>query len=122
MTLEEAQLAKYRRLASVTGLGSGMRVLEIGSGWGGFAAFAAEEIGCQVTTITVSKEQAAWAERLVAERGLTDRVTVRLQDFLATTGSFDAVVSIEMLESVPPARWPEFFRVVHDRLEPGGRA
>jgi cyclopropane-fatty-acyl-phospholipid synthase len=122
MTLEEAQLAKYRRLASVTGLEPGMRVLEIGSGWGGFAAFAAEEIGCQVTTITVSKEQAAWVERLVAERGLTDRVTVRLEDFLATTGSFDAVASIEMLESVSAARWPEFFRVVHDRLEPGGRA
>jgi cyclopropane-fatty-acyl-phospholipid synthase len=122
MTLEEAQLAKYQRLASVTGLEPGMRVLEIGSGWGGFAVFAAEELGCQVTTITVSKEQAAWVDQLIARRGLTDRIAVRLEDFLATTGSFDAVVSIEMIESIPSARWPEFFRVVPDRLRPGRRA
>ena len=122
MTLEEAQLAKYRRIADVTGLRPGMRVLEIGSGWGGFAAFAANEIGCHVTTITVSKEQAAWVERMAAERRLRDRVAVRLEDFEVTTGSFDAVVSIEMIESIPAWRWPAFFRTVHDRLEPGGRA
>ena len=122
MTLEEAQVAKYRRIADVTGLRPGMRVLEIGSGWGGFAAFAANEIGCHVTTITVSKEQAAWVERMAAERRLRDRVAVRLEDFEVTTGSFDAVVSIEMIESIPAWRWPAFFRTVHDRLEPGGRA
>ena len=122
MTLEEAQGAKYRRIADVTGLRPGMRVLEIGSGWGGFAAFAANEIGCHVTTITVSKEQAAWVERMTAERRLRDRVAVRLEDFEVTTGSFDAVISIEMIESIPAWRWPAFFRTVHDRLEPGGRA
>jgi cyclopropane-fatty-acyl-phospholipid synthase len=122
ITLEEAQLAKYRRIADVTGLGPGMRVLEIGSGWGGFAAFAADEIGCHVTTITVSKEQAAWVEQVAAERHLGDRITVRLEDFEVTTGSFDAVISIEMIESIQAWRWPAFFRTVHDRLEPGGRA
>jgi len=122
MTLEEAQLAKYRRIADITGLRPGMRVLEIGSGWGGFAAFAADEIGCQITTITVSKEQAAWVEQMAAERHLGDRITVRLEDFEMTTGSFDAAISIEMIESIPAWRWPSFFRTVHDRLEPGGRA
>ena len=122
MTLEEAQLEKYRRIAEAIGLRPGMRVLEIGSGWGGFAGYAAEELGCHVTTVTVSREQAAWVEQLIAERGLGDRITVRLEDFLATSGSFDAVVSIEMIESIPASRWSEFFRVVHDRLEPGGMA
>ena len=122
MTLEEAQVAKYRRIADATSLRPGMRVLEIGSGWGGFAAFAAGEIGCHVTTITVSKEQAAWVEQLAAKRHLGDRVTVRLEDLEVTTGSFDAVISIEMIESIPASRWPAFFRTVHDRLEPGGRA
>ena len=122
MTLEEAQLEKYRRIAEVTGLRPGMRVLEIGSGWGGFAVYAAGEIGCEVTTITVSREQAAWVERLVDERGLRDLVTVRLEDFQATTGEFEAIVSIEMIESIPSWRWEEFLRVVRDRLEPGGRA
>jgi cyclopropane-fatty-acyl-phospholipid synthase len=122
MTLEEAQLEKYRRIAEITGLEPGMRVLEIGSGWGGFAMYAAGEIGCHITTITVSKEQAAWVERLVDERGLRDLITIRLEDFAATTGSFDAVVSIEMIESIPSSRRPDLFRVVHDRLEPGGKA
>lgn len=122
MTLEEAQAEKYRRIAEATGLRPGMRVLEIGSGWGGFAVYAAEALGCHVTTVTVSKEQAVWVEQLIAERGLRDRITVRLEDFLATSGSFDAVVSIEMIESIPSSRWSEFFRVVHDRLEPGGMA
>ncbi len=122
MTLEDAQREKYRRMAEVTGLQPGMRMLEIGSGWGGFALYAATELGCHITTVTVSKEQAAWVEALIGERGLHDRITVRFEDFLAATGSFDAVVSIEMIESIPSSRWPEFFRVVHDRLEPGGRA
>ena len=87
MTLEEAQLEKYRRIAEVTGLEPGMRVLEIGSGWGGFAVYAAEEIGCQVTTITVSKEQAAWVERLVARaRAHATSITVRLEDFARHDG------------------------------------
>ena len=122
MTLEEAQAEKYRRIAEAIGLRPGMRVLEIGSGWGGFAIYAAEALGCHVTTVTVSREQAAWVEQLIAGRGLSDRVEVRLEDFLITHGSFDAVVSIEMIESIPSARWPGFFRVVHDRLEPGGKA
>jgi len=120
MTLEGAQHEKYRRLAEVTGLREGMRVLEIGSGWGGFAAYAAGELGCSVTTVTVSREQADWVEKLVAELGLNGLVRVRLEDFAETPGSYDAIVSIEMIESIPGSRWPAFFGVLRDRLVPGG--
>jgi cyclopropane-fatty-acyl-phospholipid synthase len=121
MTLEEAQQEKYRRIAAAAGLREGMRVLEVGSGWGGFAVFAAGELGCTVTTVTVSGEQAAWVGKLVAERGLGDRVEVRLEDFSRTPGTYDAIVSIEMIESIPRARWIEYFRALSERLRPGGR-
>lgn len=118
--LEDAQREKYRRLAESTGIRQGSRVLEIGSGWGGFALYAAGELGADVTTVTISKEQAAWVERVVAERGLSDRVHVRLEDFSRTPGLYDAVVSVEMIESIPGTRWPEFFGVLRERLAPGG--
>jgi cyclopropane-fatty-acyl-phospholipid synthase len=120
-TLEEAQQEKYRRIAAAADLRPGMHVLEIGSGWGAFAAYAAGELGCRVTTVTVSREQATWVEERIAERGLGDRVTVRLEDFARTTGTYDAVVSIEMIESIPRPRWPEYFGVLGARLAPGGR-
>jgi cyclopropane-fatty-acyl-phospholipid synthase len=122
MTLEQAQLEKYRRIADLAGLEPGMAILEIGSGWGGFARYAAAERGCDVTTVTVSREQAAYVGKLAAQEGLAAQITVRLEDFAATPGTFDAVVSIEMIESIAPRRWPSFFRAVHDRLAPGGRA
>ena len=122
MTLEEAQHEKIRRLAEITGLREGMRVLEIGSGWGGFATYAAGDLGCEVTTVTVSKEQAHYVEQLVTDRGLGGRVDVRLEDYLQTTGRYDAVISVEMIESIPARRWPGYFRAIHDRLVPGGRA
>ena len=121
MTLEQAQLEKYRRLAAATGIEAGARVLEIGSGWGGFARYLAADIGADVTTVTVSREQATWVEKLMAQEGLSDRVEVRLEDFLETPGTFDAVVSIEMIESIPGNRWPEYFRTLAARLAPGGR-
>ncbi len=121
MTLEDAQRHKYELIAEVARLREGMRVLEIGSGWGGFAVYAAGELGCDVTTVTVSREQAERVEKLVAGRGLHNLVQVRLEDFGDTTGAYDAIVSIEMIESIPGARWPEFFQVLHDRLSSGGR-
>jgi cyclopropane-fatty-acyl-phospholipid synthase len=119
-TLEEAQAEKYRRIAAAAGLTDGMHVLEIGSGWGSFAAYAAGELGCRVTTTTVSKEQAAWVEDLIEARGLEDLVEVRLEDFALTPGAYDAIVSIEMIESIPRSRWPAYFGVLRDRLVPGG--
>ncbi|MEO8477125.1 MAG: cyclopropane-fatty-acyl-phospholipid synthase family protein [Actinomycetota bacterium] len=121
-TLEAAQLEKYRRLAAAADIRQGHRVLEIGSGWGGFAAFLAAEHGADVTTMTVSREQATYVEKLAAEEGLADRLRVELRDFREAEGTFDRVVSIEMIESIPGHRWSEFFGVVGDRLVPGGRA
>ncbi|MEP6477309.1 MAG: cyclopropane-fatty-acyl-phospholipid synthase family protein [Actinomycetota bacterium] len=121
MTLEAAQLAKYRRMAQTADLRSGQRVLEVGSGWGGFALYAAREIGCHVTTITVSREQHLYVAKLVAEQGLADRVDARLEDYADVAGAFDRIVSIEMIESIPGTRWPDYFRRLHGLLAPGGR-
>lgn len=119
-TLEEAQRAKYERIARVTGLRAGERVLEIGSGWGGFAVYAARELGCHVTTITIAQEQHAHVAGLVRREGLNDRIEVRLQDYRQTTGSFDRIVSVEMIESIEEAQWPTYFRRLHDLVVPGG--
>lgn len=120
MTLEEAQREKYRRLAEAAGLRPGDEVLEIGSGWGGFAVYAAEELGCRITATTVSKQQLTYVEKLVAERGLADRIEVRLEDFRDTRGAFDHVVSIEMIESIPRALWDPYFRQLARLTRPGG--
>jgi cyclopropane-fatty-acyl-phospholipid synthase len=120
MTLDEAQLEKYRRLAQAAGLRQGDHVLEIGCGWGGFAVYAAEELGCRVTAITVSREQFDRVVKLVANRGLADRVEPRLEDFRATRGAFDRVVSIEMIESIPQTMWTPYFRQLRDLTKPGG--
>jgi cyclopropane-fatty-acyl-phospholipid synthase len=120
MTLEDAQHEKYRRLADATGIRRGDDVLEIGCGWGGFAVYAAGELDCRVTAITVSSEQRDHVAKLVAERGLADRVDVRLEDFRATTGTFDRVVSIEMIESIPQASWGPYVRQLRERTRPGG--
>jgi len=121
MTLEEAQTQKYARLARATGLARGDHVLDIGCGWGGFATYAAAEIGCRVTAITVSKEQFDHVGKLVAARGLGDLVETRLQDFRDTHGRFDRVVSIEMVESLPRSAWPGYFRRLSELTRPGGR-
>jgi len=120
MTLEEAQREKYRRLGNAMGLRPGEHVLEIGCGWGGFAAYAAGELGCRVTAITVSKEQFDHVGKLMADRGLGDLVETRLQDFRDVEGSFDRIVSIEMVESIPQSLWAPYFRRLHDLSRPGG--
>lgn len=118
--LADAQREKYRRLAAHTGVQPGDRVLEIGSGWGGFAVFLAGELGCHVTTVTISKEQHDHVEKLVVEHGIVDRVDARLQDFRTIGGSFDRIVSVEMMESIPKRAWDPFFRQLRERVEPGG--
>ena len=120
MTLEQAQREKYRRLAEATGLQRGDRVLDIGCGWGGFAMYAAGQLGCHVTAITVSKEQFDHVGKLVAERGLAGMVQTRLQDFRDTEGSFDRIVSVEMIESIPRTMWARYFRSLHDLTRRGG--
>ncbi|MGB3501174.1 MAG: cyclopropane-fatty-acyl-phospholipid synthase family protein [Mesorhizobium sp.] len=120
--LESAQNAKYRALARDTGIGPNDHVLEIGCGWGGFAEFAAREIGCKVTGLTISREQLAFARERIAKAGLSDKVELKFQDYRDETGKYDRIASIEMFEAVGESHWPEFFTKVKDCLKPGGTA
>jgi cyclopropane-fatty-acyl-phospholipid synthase len=115
-TLETAQDAKYDRIIDALELEPGHRILEIGCGWGGFARRAAER-GYHVTGLTL---QAARAR--MAELGLAERTDVCLQDYRDATGTFDRIVSIEMIEAVGAENWPTYFKCIHDRLTPGGIA
>ncbi len=117
-----AQDNKYRRMAELASIGPEDLVLEVGCGWGGFSCWAAREIGCRVTAITISKAQYDFAARRVQAEGLADKVDLRLQDYRDITGSFDRIVSIEMLEAVGEKYWPQYFAMLRDRLVPGGRA
>jgi cyclopropane-fatty-acyl-phospholipid synthase len=121
-SLADAQRTKYRRMAELAGLTGGQSVLEIGSGWGGFAIWAAGELGCRVTTITISQAQLELARERVAAAGLSDLVDVQLRDYRTVQGEFDAVVSIEMLEAVGHEYFPTFFETIDRVLKPGGRA
>lgn len=121
-SLEEAQRAKYRALAERIGIRPGDHVLEIGCGWGGFAEVAAKDYGARVTGLTLSDEQHAYALKRMAEAGLAERVTIKLQDYRDETGRYDAVASIEMFEAVGRDYWPAFFAKVAECLAPGGRA
>jgi cyclopropane-fatty-acyl-phospholipid synthase len=95
-------------------------VLEIGSGWGGFAIHAARNHGCRVTATTISREQCELARQRVADAGLADRVEVRLEDYRDSRGSYDKLVSIEMIEAVGHRNLDSFFRVCGERLRPDG--
>ncbi|HEX6127419.1 MAG TPA: cyclopropane-fatty-acyl-phospholipid synthase family protein, partial [Candidatus Limnocylindria bacterium] len=121
-SLADAQRNKYRLMADAAGLRPGMRMLEIGSGWGGFALYAAGERECRVTTITLSHAQLELARERVAEAGLEDRVSVELRDYRQVAGAFDAVVSIEMLEAVGAEYFGDYFAALDRALVPGGRA
>jgi cyclopropane-fatty-acyl-phospholipid synthase len=120
--LPEAQAAKYRQLAQDIGIRPGDHVLEIGCGWGGFAEVAAREFGARVTGLTISSEQHAYATQRMAEAGLSDRVTIKLQDYRDETGVYDHVASIEMFEAVGKEYWDTFFGKVRACLKPQGRA
>ncbi len=119
-SLEEASLAKYERICRKLALGPEDHVLEIGSGWGGFAIHAAGRHGCRVTTTTISREQWELASRRVEEAGLSDRVTVLLRDYRDLDGVYDKLVSIEMIEAVGHDYLDTFFRVCGERLAPDG--
>jgi cyclopropane-fatty-acyl-phospholipid synthase len=108
-TLEQASRAKLARLAALLQLAPGDRVLEIGTGWGGFATYAAAEFGCRVTTTTISAEQHAYAQQRVRDAGLSDRVTVLDADYRDLDQRFDKVVAIEMIEAVDWRDYDTFF-------------
>jgi cyclopropane-fatty-acyl-phospholipid synthase len=120
--LTEAQAYKYRTLARSIDLGPGDHVLEIGCGWGGFAEFAAREVGSRVTGITISQEQYDFARKRMFEAGLAERVDIRLVDYRDVEGAFDKVASIEMFEAVGERYWPAYFDKIRSVLKPGGQA
>ncbi|MEM1053725.1 MAG: cyclopropane-fatty-acyl-phospholipid synthase family protein [Pseudomonadota bacterium] len=120
--LESAQVAKYRALAEAVGIKKGDHVLEIGCGWGGFAEFAASEIGCKVTGLTISKEQLEFARERVKIAGLEDKVELKFQDYRDERGSYDHIISIEMFEAVGEEYWDEYYAQLKALLKPGGRA
>ncbi len=120
-SLEAAQQNKYRAMTELADLSPDHHLLEVGCGWGGFAAFAAKEAGCRVTGITISQEQYDYARKRVHLDGLAEKVEIRRQDYRDVTGSFDRVASIEMFEAVGERYWPVFFSKLRDALSPEGR-
>ena len=119
-TLEEASLAKLERVCAKLDLRPDDHVLEIGTGWGGFAVYAAERYGCRVTTTTISREQHAYACARVRAAGLQDRVTVLAQDYRDLCGRYDKLVSIEMIEAVGWQLFPTYFRRCSELLADDG--
>jgi cyclopropane-fatty-acyl-phospholipid synthase len=119
-SLHEAQLAKLERICSWLQLSPDDHVVEIGTGWGGFALYAAQHHGCRVTTTTISREQHAHAVRRVEEAGLRGRVTVLLEDYRDLRGTYDKLVSIEMIEAVGPQYLDTYFATCSRLLAPDG--
>jgi cyclopropane-fatty-acyl-phospholipid synthase len=119
-TLEDASRAKLDRVCRKLGLGPDDHVLEIGTGWGSFAAHAAGECGCRVTTTTLSREQFDYTRELIGRLGLEDRVTLLFQDYRDLRGRYDKLVSIEMIEAVGWRDFSTFFERCSELLEPDG--
>jgi cyclopropane-fatty-acyl-phospholipid synthase len=120
-TLEDAQLRKVSTLLDRLALEPGQRLLDIGCGWGTLAIEAARR-GASVVGLTLSREQKAWAERKIADAGLSDRVEIRLQDYRDTSEQFDAVSSVEMVEAVGKRWWGVYLDSIARNLKSGGRA
>jgi cyclopropane-fatty-acyl-phospholipid synthase len=120
ISLKESQYAKYERLAKQLKIKSSDHVLEIGSGWGGNAIFLAKHYSCRVTSVTISKEQQKLAIERVKEEGLEHLVNIVIQDYRKIEGTFDKIVSIEMLEAVGHQYLETYFAKCHELLKPNG--
>jgi cyclopropane-fatty-acyl-phospholipid synthase len=120
VSLEEASLAKLELVCAKLDLGAEDHLLEIGTGWGGLAVYAARHHGCRVTTTTISREQHDYALERVREAGLEDRVTVLLEDYRDLRGRYDKLVSIEMIEAVGWQYFPTFFRRCSELVKDDG--
>lgn len=121
-TLEAAQARRLDRIAELLDMRPGLKVLEIGCGWGTLAATLARRFGAEVVGLTLSTEQLRFARERASQWGVADRVDLRLQDYRDETGRYDRIVSIEMIEAVGEAYWPLYFASLRDRLAPGGVA
>ncbi|GBQ03374.1 methyltransferase domain-containing protein [Streptomyces spongiicola] len=121
-SLEDAQRDKLDLVCRKLALREGDRLLDVGCGWGSMALHAAREYGARVTGVTLSREQAAYARKRIAEEGLTDRIEIRVQDYRdVKDGPYDAISSIGMAEHVGSVRYREYADVLHGLLRPGGR-
>ena len=120
-SLEQAQLRKVNAILDLAKVGQDTRLLEIGTGWGTLALEAARR-GATVTSVTLSREQAALARERVAAAGYADTVDIRIQDYREVEGVYDAVVSVEMIEAVGEEYWETYFHAIDERLAPGGIA
>ncbi len=121
-TMREASIAKYDRICQKLGLSKRDRVIEIGSGWGGFAIHAASRYGCRVTTTTISDEQYRLANERIAAAGMADRVTLLRRDYRDLEGTYDKLVSIEMIEAVGHKYYERYFDKCAELLAPHGLA
>jgi len=121
-TLEQASTAKLEAICAALELRPGDRLIEIGTGWGGFALHAARHYRCRVTTTTISREQYALARERIAAAGLADRVTVLREDYRDLGGRYDKLVSIEMIEAIGARQLETYFAKLSALLEPGGLA
>lgn len=121
-TLEEAAVHKLDTICKKLDLQPSDRVIEIGTGWGGFAIHAAKHYGCHVTTTTISKEQLELAQERVRSEGLEDRITLLFDDYRDLAGQFDKLVSIEMIEAVGPQYLDSYFSQINALLKPNGLA
>jgi cyclopropane-fatty-acyl-phospholipid synthase len=120
-SLEEAQQHKLKTICEKLQLSEGDHLLEIGTGWGGLAIYAAQNYGCKVTTTTISDAQHLYTKDLIEKCKLDDKVTLLKKDYRELTGSFEKVVSIEMIEAVGYEYLPSFFKQCNDRLKDGGK-
>src|SRR5437868_3525370 len=121
-TLEEAQVSKFDLVARKLGLRPGMRLLDVGCGWGGMVMHAAREYGVRALGVTLSRQQAEWAQKAIAEAGLGELAEVRHLDYRDVPETdFDRISSIGLTEHIGLAQLPAYFRFMYDRLKPGGR-
>jgi cyclopropane-fatty-acyl-phospholipid synthase len=121
-SMEAGQIEKYKSMVDQMGVQPGDHVLEIGCGWGGFAEYAAKERGLRVTGLTISQAQHDYAVARMQKTGLSDKVTIKMQDYRDEKGIYDGIASIEMFEAVGEKYWPVYFETLHDRLKPGKNA
>jgi cyclopropane-fatty-acyl-phospholipid synthase len=120
-SLDDASTAKLDRICRKLDLSESDSVLEIGSGWGGFAIYAARHYGCHVTTTTISKQQYQYAQQAIRDAGLEDRITLLFEDYRDLEGSYDKLVSIEMIEAVGHEFHATFFEKCCELLQPHGQ-
>ena len=121
-SLQDGQIAKYRRILKQLAVAPGARILEIGCGWGGFAEIAAKEGAAQVRGLTLSTEQLQFARQRLTEAGVAEQADLLLMDYRDSDEQYDAIASIEMFEAVGEAYWPTYFECVSRNLKTGGRA